>query len=259
MQVSTGPGYKDEIGSPDWSWNRNYDENRKYTALTPCCSIAGHPAYMAMDGDENTFWRSAQTTSGYEELTLVLQGGGAYVSRLEVLWGIDEHASSYNISVSSDDKTFNQVYAETNGAGGVEQISWLDASAQKIKHIKMRLLAPAFPGATYSVREFRASGCTGQSDASTFTASQKVSAVASRTPTVASVTPSKGTTAGGSDVTIRGNFFGADIQLLKVKFGDFACALKSVAKEGGTDVSTKTKLTCASSGFEIFFDEHSCV
>jgi hypothetical protein len=164
------------------------------------------------------------------------------VTKLEVLWGDNEHATRYNISVSYDGLTYHHAHAEENGLGGVEQISDMQLGAQRIKRIRMRLISPAYSGAAFSVKEFQAYGCTGQGTTSTSTSAQNVSAVASKTPTVTSLTPSMGTTAGGSDVTIRGNFFGAGVQNLAVKFGDFACDVKTVHSEGDTDVSLTFKI-----------------
>jgi hypothetical protein len=49
IQVSTGDGFKSEQ-LPGWSWNNpsTYSDNMRYSASTPCCGLAGHPAYMAV-------------------------------------------------------------------------------------------------------------------------------------------------------------------------------------------------------------------
>jgi hypothetical protein len=268
LQVTRGTGYKGSL-APTWGYATT-TENVIRTALTPCCGGTGHPAAHGVDGDLRTFWRSQATAldssapsvgtgqrSDFEELVLVLGGGGAYVSRVEIAWGTGEHAVRYNISVSYDGVTFVHMHSEKYGMGNVEHVSLAVNSAQmyaasnyaksvsdasepealKVKRVRLTMISPAIPGAAYSVRELRAYGCTGQNSTVVHGSAKKVQAKQVMTPRVVSVTPSRGTTAGGSDVTIRGNFFSAPMQSLAVKFGAFACNARRLWREDNMDVS----------------------
>lgn len=271
--------------------------NAKATELIPCCGVVGHPAYMAVDGDVETFWDSgpAQTAT----LTLAIESQHASsIDSMDILWSND-YAREYDVYVSRGAQSWLPVAQRRSGDGELDSLllsepwpvpelqsvqgcegdafshacasacngcsghgrcqgrsgsclchaGWAGAacnvtealSSKLYVKIEMREAAPA--SARFGVRDIVVRGCSDFSRPAAADASGLFSARDTLTPQVASVVPARGSTAGGSDVTITGRFFSTDQAELSVSFGPFGCSIKSV-----TSVSAdQQQIICESS------------
>lgn len=190
---------------------------------------------MVSDREDETFWMSKVVeTENEETLTLRLdEMGGAMLQRVEIVW-MDKYVSAYVVEAKhSQSGVWEEVHKEKEGDGGIDQVTM--SYPMLVHELRIRMQVPSNAGV--GVREVRVFGCDGASrqapavekDAGIFVVDE------AGVPVVHSVTPSLGTTAGGSDVTIRGTNFGINVAAISVRFGSFACKISFV----GTDPATK--------------------
>jgi hypothetical protein len=100
-------------------------------------SVQGnHTGARAVDGDLNTRWHSKKNSGlpaewiRVEPLTSLY--GPPIVQNVVLRWGSD-HASAYVIQVSDDASTWIQVYGESSGDGGVDDITGLSATGKYVR------------------------------------------------------------------------------------------------------------------------------
>jgi len=252
----------DDVGAEAWypDWNNfhvhsdsQYNENEQRTSVVPCCGVTGHPAYMAVDDSTDSFWDSGIT--GTANLTLtVVSGNAASLQSIDILW-TDDYAREYSVHASANGSPWFQVAQNRFGDGSVDTLrlghgrcdgisalclcdatrdaaacNWTSplVSTQHLQ-LKIHMLSPALGGARYGIRDVAVRGC-GQATSAALAAdvASLFTARLALTPEVASVVPERGTTAGGSDVTVAGRFFSTDASKISVSLGPFACKVKSI-------------------------------
>jgi hypothetical protein len=242
-----------EVREPKWNHDAGQlDENEKRTMLIPCCGFTGHPAYMAVDEDPDTFWDSGITEM--VNLTLTLASANIKsLQRIDIKWTQD-YARTYRVLMSYDHDSWFQVADEQLGDGALDSLALRQdcggqdegslalscnmtapQSQSHQIHLRIELLRPARGGVRYGIEDIGVRGCsdpiqtvsaTGMLNAAD--SSALFTARTSLTPSVASVVPLRGTTAGGSDVTITGSFFSSVAAEISVSLGPFDCPIKSV-------------------------------
>jgi hypothetical protein len=256
------------VGAEAWypSWNdfslktqggvlsdAQYTENEKRTSMVPCCGVTGHPAYMAVDDSTDSFWDSGVT--GTANLTLtVISADVASLQSIDIVW-TDDYAREYLVLASHDNRSWFQVAQNLWGDGSLDSLSLRhgqcdgisalclcnagrDAAACNLTstlasthnlQLKIQMLRPAFSSDRYGIRDVAVRCCDrAKTPAMAADAAALFKARLSLTPEVASVVPERGTTAGGSDVTVTGRFFSTDQSKISVSLGPFGCAVTSI-------------------------------
>ncbi|MFN9899324.1 MAG: IPT/TIG domain-containing protein, partial [bacterium] len=95
--------------------------------------------------------------------------------------------------------------------------------------LKIQMLRPALASVRYGIRDVAVRGCDrAKTPALAADAAALFTARLSLTPEVTSVVPERGSTAGGSDVTVTGRFFSTDQSKISVSLGPFGCAVTSI-------------------------------
>jgi len=296
------------VRTTDWT---GAVENSQMTSLVPCCGGPGHPAYMAVDGSDTTYWL-ADAAEAASSLVVEILDGTSTVAEVEITW-TEDYAVKYSIELSRDGLDFVGLAEVVDGDGEVDQVrleeaqedqpcdspfktssvstfapcpsnqysrdcsascsalngcsghgrcdglaglctcdrGWTGASCQvkmetKWRFIRLVLKTPTLGSTRYGVREVKVYGDSRISPVScqpvgpaNVTAAGMITAKTSLTPRISSVEPARGTTAGGSDVTITGDFFLADASLLNVTIGEFPCEVQSVETIAGGEVQIK--------------------
>ena len=105
----------------------------------------------------------------------------------------------------------------------------------KWRFMRLTLRKQAHGSTRYGLKAMRVFGDSSCQEVvpANVTAPRMITAKTSLTPMITSIQPMRGTTAGGSDVTVMGTFFTSDAALLNVTIGDFPCVVKSVETVGG--------------------------
>ena len=231
------------VRSAEWLYA---NENKAKTVLTPCCGGPGHPAYMAIDGLQDTYWLSQDPSSATLDVEILT--GTPAVRHVQIDW-TEDYAQGYSIHVSEDGVDFVLLFNVLDGDGITDQISLFkddnvrDSAEWRFLRVKMHRLAP---GRTqFGVKEILVYGsgprtCSG-SHPSTISADHLLTVRTSLTPTISEVEPVRGSTAGGTDVTVTGQFPTSDAALLNVTIGDFPCIVKSAETNNGA-----VRITCVS-------------
>ena len=81
-----------------------------------------HTAHLATDGSPATYWESEPNSDAWIDIDL---HSSCSVDHITLKWG-DTYAVAYRIQISSDGlqpKMWKDVYATTNGVGGIEHIA----------------------------------------------------------------------------------------------------------------------------------------
>lgn len=284
-------------------------ENSEKTSHVPCCGGPGHPAYMAVDQSETTFWLSPEEPTS--SLVVEILDGASIVTEVELAW-TQNYAVDYSIEFSQDGLHFVELAHVVDGDGGTDQVrlneiqkghscpgpfttiavgsgvpclsshytrdcstsctflndcnghgrcdgqtasclcegGWTgDACEVKTesrwRFMQLRMRQLAFGSTRYGLKEIKVYGDSYMARCHevapvNVTAPGLITARTSLTPKIASVEPKRGTTAGGSDVTVTGSFFTSDASRLNVTIGDFPCVVKSVETlSGGGEVQIK--------------------
>ncbi|HWD91939.1 MAG TPA: glycoside hydrolase family 3 C-terminal domain-containing protein [Verrucomicrobiae bacterium] len=94
----------------------------------------GSEPRQAVDGNTSTYWKSKNSDSQWLAVDL---GEPRLVDRVRLTWATDRFgdsfASAYAIQLSSDGKTWNEVYQTTKGQGGVETNTFSPTSARWVR------------------------------------------------------------------------------------------------------------------------------
>ncbi|ASG25222.1 immunoglobulin I-set domain protein [Nitrospirillum viridazoti] len=94
---------------------------------------AGYPAGNAVDGDPNTRWSSAVGPTAWLQVDL---GAPKAFNRVVLSWE-NAYAVGYQVQVSNvggaDDQNWTTVHPETNGKGGIEDITFTEVTAQYVR------------------------------------------------------------------------------------------------------------------------------
>jgi hypothetical protein len=236
------------------------DENERRTTVTPCCGGTGHPAWMVTDAAVDTYWQSAAWDQR-PKLTLDLGANGSRVHRVEIAWKRDFNASNYTIEARSAStggfRTIfppQRVHEEDSApryalamptSEGITIFG--DDAEEAFTHLRINMTAGRDDGRV-GVREIVVHGCPMHQAETSETAAGLLTVNKADAPTVNSVEPSRGSTAGGTDVTIRGNFFGSSG--VEVWFGDFPCEEVAAGTSDGDDdvVTCKTSASGVTNG-----------
>ena len=213
--------------------------NRKYTVGTPCCGKLGHADYMAIDNTSNTYWQSPEGITP-AVLRFEMIDGASAVHHVEIEW-TDEYATAYSIELSKNGIDFTEVLYVSGGDGfsdehtlgsnpGMRHIGL--SSEERWKWIQIVCLEFR-PGKTrFGIRELKILGpkCPAQTSAVVSEVRDQMFEAKDRlTPVISSVVPARGTTAGGSDITITGRFYVSDVSRINVTFGKFPCRITSTS------------------------------
>ena len=83
----------------------------------------------AVDGDLGTRWASAFTDPSWIAIDL---GSEQTFKRVVLIWE-DSYAVAYEIQVSDDDQNWTTVYTQTQGGGGIEDLSFPSTTARYIR------------------------------------------------------------------------------------------------------------------------------
>ncbi len=218
---------------PSWGEKYEFSEvrdpeiNRRYTVGTPCCGQVGHAAYMAIDNSSTTYWQSPPGAIP-TALKFEIVDGVHAVRHVKIEW-TEEYATEYSIELSEDGVDFVEVLMVSGSDGHSDEHTLgrynVPDSAGKWKWVQIVLRAFR-PGRTrVGIRELTvlAPSMCGAVTALSGVPGQTFQTKKSQTPEVSTVYPARGTTAGGSDVTITGRFLVSDVSLINVTFGDFPC------------------------------------
>jgi hypothetical protein len=245
----------------------------------PTLSMAGsigHPAQLAGDGDNESFWLSApQEDADTETLTIDL-GGPAFLHGVSVLWAREYHARRYAIEASTsdvddDDAVWVLVHTEDAGTGGLDEATVPQGTLrERVRYLRLTMMRDR-RRQVFGVRDVRAITCPGRTpltidarnNCSVLEAPPSSARAASApaqaacepltsasmtiTPTVRAVLPRRGTTAGGTDVTIYGNFFGAAAPDVNVSIGGFPCTVTAMLQDQ-SGLTCKTTASGVSNG-----------
>jgi hypothetical protein len=216
----------------------------------------GHAAWLASDGDTESFWLSAPQDTDVETLTIKLEKP-TWIYGVSILWARDAHAKRYAVETSVNGVDWVRAYVEDSGTGGQEEVTLpVEALPSRVLFVQLIMMRDR-PNQVFGVRDVQVTGCSGRgtvtinaanscsaleappntASANTSSCTPLVSASMSVTPTVSSVVPRRGTTAGGTDVTVYGNFFGATASGVNVSFGGFPCTVTAM-------LSDSSGLTC---------------
>ncbi|WP_315070065.1 discoidin domain-containing protein [uncultured Clostridium sp.] len=109
--------------------NPTSDPDSKNLALNKTGKASSGTANLAFDNDSGTRWESDFSDPQWIYVDL---GENKTVSSVKLNWETAS-AKSYTIQVSTDANTWTDVYSQTNGAGGVENISFNPVTARYVK------------------------------------------------------------------------------------------------------------------------------
>jgi hypothetical protein len=96
---------------------------------TATASSATQAASNAFDGNTGTRWESAYSDPQWLEVDL---GSNQTVSSATLNWETAA-AKAYSIQTSTDNTNWTTVYSETNGAGGIENVSFAPTTARYVR------------------------------------------------------------------------------------------------------------------------------
>lgn len=107
----------------------------------------------AGDGSLSTYWRTPWLSSSTQiEWLSVDLGTSTRISKAEVVWASNRHATEYRVYTSSDNATWTQVYASTTGAGGTSAVSWTAGNA---RYVKVECRRASSTNSGYGIAELR--------------------------------------------------------------------------------------------------------
>ena len=141
------------------SWEAKEEENIRRTNLIPCCSVVGHPPYMAVDQFTDSFWDSGQVAAA--NLTLMVHDAKT-VDRIEVVWTQD-YAQEYRLLIrneSDSDSHFIVVKEEYAGQGGLTRLTLPRMQRTGLGlEVLLEMTVPAYGRSRYGVADISALGC----------------------------------------------------------------------------------------------------
>ncbi|MEK8024020.1 MAG: discoidin domain-containing protein, partial [Candidatus Hydrogenedentota bacterium] len=117
------------------------------------------PASNARDGDMHTQWQSAggASTPGAEPWLALDLGRDRDIGGLHIHWG-ESFAKNYEVYLSSDEKSWTEVYATRRGNGGRDRLVFHESEA---RHIKIVCLEGS---GGYEIRELELKGAKAGGD-----------------------------------------------------------------------------------------------
>jgi len=86
----------------------------------------------AVDGDVDTFWRTAHDSPLPSEWIVVDLEGSLSISQVVLRWG-NFYATSYVVQISPDGVSWTTIFTTTSGDGGVDVISFSPTSGRYVK------------------------------------------------------------------------------------------------------------------------------
>ena len=231
------------VGALGWT---GAQDNTAKVALTPCCGGPGHPGYMAVDGMLDTYWLSKEAAGAVLEIEILT--GAHSVRDVQIEW-TEDYASEYTINLSLDQDDYVEVLRVMDGDGQTDQLTVPNRELTDSRWRFMRVImhVPALGRSRFGVREITVYGSGSTTTSCSSAAFSKVSrddlmtVQTSLTPVITAVEPLRGSTAGGTDVTITGSFPVSDASLLNVAIGVFPCLVKSAETVGNL-----VRITCVS-------------
>jgi hypothetical protein len=215
---------------------------------------------MVLDDFTDSFWDSGVVTAA--NVTVAVEALAETVESIEVQWTRD-YAQEYRLLARNSGSVWTLLEHQTEGTGGVA-FTELDQPLLVGSGLELRveMIRPATGGARYGIKNLAIFGrkvegvpltttanVTGAGNSALFTLAESI------TPAVVSVVPVRGTTAGGSDVTITGRFFSAQASDLVVSMGPFPCAIKTVA----SITPDQQQIVCVTSASGILHGGHKYV
>lgn len=100
------------------------------TATASSLYQAAYPAEHAVDGDDGTYWSSAFQDGAWLAVDL---GVARRVSRVVIAWE-NAYAKAFTVELSTDGRSWNEVYRTANGKGGTDNITF---SPTKARHVRV--------------------------------------------------------------------------------------------------------------------------
>ena len=127
----------------------NGDDSLQNIALNRAVYQSGsadddHTAHLVTDGSTETYWKSKPGQSAWLAIDF---GEECPFTRVTLKWG-RSYATAFRLEISSDGlhpQAWREIYATTNGSGGVQEISLPPSTARHL-----RLVATAFSDASQS-------------------------------------------------------------------------------------------------------------
>ena len=213
-----------------------------------CCLSNSHFAHLALDTLLDTYWMSPSTQS--LNFTIDLGETGAVAQRIQILW-TEQFASQYNILASSDNISWVSLASEANGNGGVDELVLNEVQglsrSKRARFLQLWIIAPGGNGqAGYGIFEIFVFGCVQSQGSFNLSLANAFSVSAKQTPTVLTVAPSIGSTAGGTRVTLTGSFPSVNSTAVSVDFGGFSCSVESVSLAGSGHSNSLFTVICFS-------------
>jgi len=209
------------------------------------------PYIRSADKEEASYWQSRPDDTS-PSLTLHLGEAGGHVGKVVVSW-TRRFAAVYSLEVSADGVSWTRVVSEEFGDGGVDTFGLLEQDRRRVtRFVRLVNMSPPDDSETRAVgvHEFQVFGYPLAARETSVHISPLFNetapfgvltapfeAVAAKTPTVRAVTPSRGTTAGGTRLTVYGNFLStSSTSALTVSLGEFSCVVDGVvSSDGGED------------------------
>ena len=182
--------------------------------------------------------------------TIDLGETGAVAQRIQILW-TEQFASQYNILASSDNISWVSLASEANGNGGVDELVLNEVQglsrSKRARFLQLWIIAPGGNGqAGYGIFEIFVFGCVQSQGSFNLSLANAFSVSAKQTPTVLTVAPSIGSTAGGTRVTLTGSFPSVNSTAVSVDFGGFSCSVESVSLAGSGQSNSLFTVICFS-------------
>jgi hypothetical protein len=219
-------------------------------ATKACCLSSSRLAEFAIDNLLDTFWSSPSTNA--LNFTIDLGEAGAVAKWIRMVW-TEDFATKYTVLGSSNNDTWQHLANEPSGDGGTDELVLSDDGrqsfdvSQRIRFLRIWIMQPARDGQPgYGIFEISVAGCNQLSALSStnVTISNAFVASMTQTPTLISVAPSIGSTAGGTRVTLTG-ISPINVTTIDVDFGGFKCAVQSFSLFN-TGPNTTFNIVCIS-------------
>jgi hypothetical protein len=194
----------------------------------------------------DTYWLSKEAAGAVLEIEILT--GAHSVRDVQIEW-TEDYASEYTINLSLDQDDYVEVLRVMDGDGQTDQLTVPNRELTDSRWRFMRVImhVPALGRSRFGVREITVYGSGSTTTSCSSAAFSKVSrddlmtVQTSLTPVITAVEPLRGSTAGGTDVTITGSFPVSDASLLNVAIGVFPCLVKSAETVGNL-----VRITCVS-------------
>jgi len=121
----TKTNYITVTGGPPVNLARNKPASAASTAN-------GFPAGNAVDGNNNSYWRSGAVSANTAVWWAVDLGATHSINNVVINWRESHYAAKYSVQVSLNSSTWTTVYTDNAGNGGVDNVSFATAAARYV-------------------------------------------------------------------------------------------------------------------------------